>query len=343
MNILITGNKGYIGPVLADMLLRKGHNVIGLDAGYYDGCELYPYPRITRQVRKDIRDVTPDDLAGVDAVMHLAGLSNDPLGELDAGLTEDFNYRGTLRVAQHARVEGVRRFIYASSQSMYGIADVSKEMDEDDSEKNPITAYARTKWEAECKLKDMGSENFVVTSLRPSTVFGASPNLRCDIVFNNLVACAYTTGRIEIRSDGTPWRPVIHVQDVSSAFIACLEAPAELVAGEAFNIGIENGNYTVRDLAEAAQRAVPGCSLVFTGEHGPDSRTYKVSFRKILKQLRDYYRPQWDLDRGGRELVDLFRRVNLTEEDFRGRRCIRLRQIRYLLDAGKLGNDLRWA
>lgn len=342
MNILVTGNKGYIGPVLSEMLMRKGHDIIGYDTDYYDGCELYPYPQIARQIRKDIREVTKEDMAGVDAVIHLAGLSNDPLGELNAGLTEDINYRGAMQFARCAKESGVKRFLYASSQSMYGIADVSKEVEEDNSDKNPITAYARTKWEAECKLKDMGSENFVVTSLRPSTVFGASPNLRCDIVFNNLVACAYTTGRIEIKSDGTPWRPVIHVQDVSSAFIACLDAPAELVAGEAFNIGIENGNYTVRDLAEAAQRAVPGCSLVFTGEHGPDSRTYKVSFKKILTRLKDYYRPQWNLDRGGRELVDIFRRVNLTEEDFRGRRCIRLRQIRYLLDARKLGNDLHW-
>ncbi len=223
---------------------------------------------------------------------------------------------------------------------MYGIADVGQELDED-SPKNPITAYARTKWEAECELKQLGTQNFLVTCLRPSTVFGASPNLRCDIVFNNFVACAYTTGRIEIKSDGTPWRPVVHVSDVSRAFVACLEAPPDRVAGESYNVGIENGNYTVRHLAEAAQRAVPGCSLTFTGEHGADARTYRVSFDKIFTRLKEYYRPEWDLDRGGEELVGFFKQVSFTEEDFRGRRCNRLKQIRHLVEARDLGPDLR--
>lgn len=343
MNVLITGNRGYIGPVLCELLTRKGHTITGYDTGYYAGGELYACPETYRQIRKDIRDVTKEDLAGVDVVMHLAGLSNDPLGELAPGLTEDINHRGTLSLARCAKEAGVKRFIYASSQSMYGIADVSHEVEEDSSRKNPVTAYARTKWEAEIELMRMNDACFAVTALRPSTVFGASPNLRCDIVFNNLVACAYTTGKIEIKSDGTPWRPVVHVQDVSSAFIAAMEAPLELVAGEAFNIGIENGNYTVRDLAEAAQRAVPGSALIFTGEHGADSRTYRVSFRKILTRLKDYYKPQWDLNRGGKELVDLFRRINFTEEQFRGRNCIRLKQIRHLLDEHKINPDLRWA
>ncbi|RJQ48199.1 MAG: NAD(P)-dependent oxidoreductase [Gammaproteobacteria bacterium] len=342
MNVLVTGNKGYIGPVLCEMLMQNGHTVIGYDTGYYAGGELYAYPKIHGQICKDVRDVTRDDLRGVDAVMHLAGLSNDPLGELAPGLTEDINFRGTLLFALCAREAGVKRFIYASSQSMYGIADVSQEVEEDSSQKIPVTAYARTKWDAEIELMRMSGDGFTITALRPSTVFGASPNLRCDIVFNNLVACAYTTGKIEIKSDGTPWRPVVHVRDVSNAFIACLEAPRELVAGESFNIGIMNGNYTVRDLAEAAQRSVPGSTLIFTGEHGADSRTYRVSFRKILTRLKDYYKPQWDLDRGGKELVGLFRRINFTEEQFRGRDCIRLKQIRYLLDEHKVNPDLRW-
>jgi len=343
MNILVTGNEGYIGPVLSGMLMYRGHDIVGYDTEYYKDNALDPYPCIARQIYKDLRDVTREDLAGVDVVMHLAGLSNDPLGELAPGLTEDINFRGTMALARFAKEVGVGRFIYASSQSMYGIADVSCEVEEDNSEKNPITAYAKTKWEAECQLMRLGDDRFSVTALRPSTVFGASPNLRCDIVFNNLVACAYTTGKIEIKSDGTPWRPVVHVQDVSSAFIAAMEAPRDIVAGEAFNIGIPNGNYTVRDLAEAAQRAVPGSTLVFTGEHGSDSRTYRVSFHKILTRLKDYYKPQWNLDRGGKELVDLFRRINFTEEQFRGRTTIRLKQIRHLLGEHKLNPDLHWA
>ena len=188
----------------------------------------------------------------------------------------------------------------------------------------------------------MDSDNFSVVCFRPSTVFGASPRLRCDIVFNNLVACAYTTGRIEVKSDGTPWRPVVHVRDVSRAFIAGLEAPKELVASRSFNVGIPNGNYTVRDLAEAAQRVVPGSTLTFTGEHGNDSRTYRVSFKRILSELKDYYKPEWDLDRGGKELVDFFRKINFTEEQFRERKCNRLKQIQYLRDSGEINEDLRW-
>jgi nucleoside-diphosphate-sugar epimerase len=188
----------------------------------------------------------------------------------------------------------------------------------------------------------MGDKNFHVICFRPSTVFGASPMLRCDIVYNNLVACAYTTGKIEIKSDGTPWRPVVHVRDVSNAYIAGLEAPLSIVSGQAFNVGIPSGNFTVRNLAEAAERSVSGSTLVFTGEHGKDSRTYRVSFNKILTQLKDYFKPEWDLDRGGKELVELFKKVNFKEDHFRGRECIRLKQISYLTSQGQLDSNLRW-
>jgi nucleoside-diphosphate-sugar epimerase len=314
---------------------------VGLDTGYYDGCGLAPHPEPDRQIWRDIRDVAKEDLSGVDAVVHLAGLSNDPLGELAPNLTEEINLEGARRLGLLAREARVGRFVYASSQSMYGISSTDAELDEDDSEKNPVTAYARTKWEAELFLKGLGDDAFTVVCFRPSTVFGASPRLRCDIVFNNLVAGAYTTGRIAVKSDGTPWRPVVHVRDVSSAFVAGLEAPVELVAGQSFNVGIPDGNFTVRDLAEAAARGVPGSDLVFTGEHGKDSRTYRVSFRKILSVLRGYYRPEWDLDRGAAELVELFRRTGFTEEQFRGRACNRLLQINHLREAGVLDGALR--
>jgi nucleoside-diphosphate-sugar epimerase len=341
MKVLVTGNQGYIGSVLVDMLLAKGYQVTGYDIGYYADCLLQPHAPSIRQIVKDIRDVSVHDLKGVDAVVHLAALSNDPLGELAPGLTEEINFGGTVRVAEAARKAGVKRFIYSSSQSMYGVSKVDAELEEDNSEKHPLTAYARTKWEAECALQKMADKNFHVVCFRPSTVFGASPRLRCDIVYNNLVGCAYTTGKIEIKSDGTPWRPVVHVRDVSNAYIAGLEAPLSLVSGQAFNVGIPNGNFTVRDLAEAAQRAVPNSTLIFTGEHGNDSRTYRVSFKKILTALKDHFKPEWDLDRGGRELVDLFRKTGFTEEHFRGRICTRLKQIRHLSEARVIDNALR--
>ena len=223
---------------------------------------------------------------------------------------------------------------------MYGISQSDGELDEDDSEKNPLTAYAKTKWKAELKLKEMGDDKFIVSCFRPSTVFGASPRLRCDIVFNNLVACAYTTGKIEIKSDGTPWRPVVHIRDVSSAFIAGLEAPEAIVANKSFNVGIPNGNFTVRDLAEAAQKVVPGSTLSFTGEHGSDARTYKVGFRRILTELKDYFKPEWDLIRGGRELIELFQKVHFTEEQFRGPSCIRLMKLNQMIQSNVLDKNL---
>ena len=342
MKVLVTGNKGYIGSVLVEMLLQKSYEVIGYDTDYYKHCDLYEYTQPTKQITRDIRDISIDDLEGIDAVIHLAGLSNDPLGELAPELTDAINYKSSVKLAKYAKDVGVKRFVYASSQSMYGISDTDSELDEDNSEKNPITAYARAKWSVENKLKKLNADNFVTVCMRPSTVFGVSPRLRCDIVFNNLVACAYTTGKIEIKSDGTPWRPVVHVRDVSNAFIAALEAPSNLVAGQSFNIGIPDGNYAVRDLAEAAQRAVPGSTLVFTGEHGNDARTYRVSFAKILSILKDYYKPEWDLDRGGIELTQFFKEINFTEQQFRGKLCNRLQEINYLISSGEISKDLRW-
>ncbi len=343
MKILITGDRGYIGSVLAQVLSEHSYDIVGFDTDYYRGTDLYSVERSYRKITRDIRSVSPEDVQGVEAVVHLAGLSNDPLGELAPNLTEDINLRGTLQLARLAREAGVKRFVYASSQSMYGISNTDDELDEDDSDKNPLTAYARTKWDAELQLKELANENFTIVCFRPSTVFGASPRLRCDIVFNNLVACAYTTGKIEIKSDGTPWRPVVHVRDVSSAFLAGLEAPKELVAGRSFNVGITNGNYTVRDLAEAAQKAVPGSTLTFTGEHGSDSRTYKISFKRILSELKDYYKPEWNLERGGRELVALFEKTGFTEDQFRGLTCNRLMSLKHIAQSNQINKDLFWA
>lgn len=342
MKVLVTGNLGYIGSVLVPRLQQLGHEVTGLDCGYFEECLLKPVPKNFRQIIKDIRDVSTEDVQGQDAVIHLAGLSNDPLGELTPGLTEEINFGGTMKLATAAKEVGVKRFVYASSQSMYGVSSTDAELEEDNSQKNPVTAYARTKWEAELALMKLKSPAFLVTAFRPSTVFGASPRLRCDIVYNNLVACAYTTDKIEIKSDGTPWRPVVHVQDVCSAFISGLTAPAELVSGQAFNVGIHNGNFNVRQLAEAAQRSVPSSQLNFTGEHGKDSRTYRVSFKRILTQLNGYFKPEWDLDKGAIELIQFFREVNFSEEDFRGWKTTRLARLNQLRANGLIDEKFRW-
>jgi len=339
---MVTGDQGYIGAVLVPILMGKGYEVIGYDAGYFTENTLQDIEEDYTKIKKDIRDIDKNDLKGIDGIIHLAGLSNDPLGDFSPLLTEDINFSGTMRLAELAKECGVSRFVYASSQSMYGISESSDELDEDDSVKNPITAYAIAKWRAEQQLHVMSTDDFVITSFRPSTVFGASPRLRCDIVFNNLVACAYTTGRIEIMSDGTPWRPTVHIRDVCSAFIAGIEAPSSLVAGRAFNVGVLNGNFTVRDIAEAAQRAVPGCDLVFTGEHGSDSRTYKVGFSRILTELSDYYKPEWDLDMGGKELIKFFDEIDFNEIQFRGRDTIRLEQLKHQVDNNLVGSDFRY-
>jgi nucleoside-diphosphate-sugar epimerase len=340
MKILVTGDRGYIGSILTQMLEEKSYEVVGYDIDYYQETDLYPTKRTYKQITKDIRHISSEDIEGMDAVIHLAGLSNDPLGELNPNLTVDINFKATVKLAKLSKEAGVKRFIYSSSQSMYGISGSDDELDEYDSEKKPLTAYAKTKWDAELKLREIGNSQFIVSCFRPSTVFGASPRLRCDIVFNNLVACAYTTGKIEIKSDGTPWRPVVHVRDVSNAYIAGLEAPAHLVSNKSFNVGIPNGNYTVRDLAEAAQKVVPGSTLSFTGEHGSDTRTYKVGFQRILTELKGYFNPEWDLIRGGQELIELFQRVNFTEEQFRGPSCIRLMKLNQMTQSNVIDKNL---
>ena len=340
-NVLVTGNLGYIGSVLTPVLARRGYRVRGLDSGLFRDCLLKPVLGPLEQTVKDIRDIEADDLTGVESIIHLAGLSNDPLGELDESLTEAINVEGTIRLGELAKAAGVSRLVYASSQSMYGIADESSALEEDSSEKRPITAYARTKWEAERALMELRTPGFEVSALRPSTVYGASPRLRCDIVFNNFVACAFTTGSIEIRSDGTPRRPAIHIRDLCEAFIAGLEADESLVDGRSFNVGAPKGNYTVQELATAAQTVVPGSQLVFTGEHGADSRTYTVSFDRILNELSDYYRPVWDLEMGGRELLGLFREVDFRRSDFQGGICNRLVRIGELVKSGAIDDSLR--
>ena len=341
MTVLVTGNLGYIGSVLTPALTRRGYRVRGFDSGLFADCTLSEVEAPRDQIWRDIRAIEAVDVEGLDGVIHLAGLSNDPLGELDPSLTHAINFDATVRLGELARNAGVRRFVYASSQSMYGISDSDQVLDEDLSEKLPLTAYAKTKWEAELALMSMRAPGFEVTAFRPSTVFGASPRLRCDIVFNNFMACAFTTGSIEIKSDGKPRRPAVHVLDVCEAFIAGLEADASLVDGRAFNVGVADGNYTVRQLALAAQAAVPGTDLVFTGEHGSDSRTYTVGFDRILGELGSHFNPSWDLARGGAELSRFFRETGFDEQHFRGGVCNRLVRIGELIETGRIDDSLR--
>ena len=294
-----------------------------------------------KQIFRDIRQISLNDLAGIDAVIHLAGLSNDPLGEFHPEITNQINYLSTKKLANLSKEAGVKRFVYASTQSMYGISGSDQELDEDLSEKNPITSYAKTKLLSEEYLKSIANDDFIVTSFRPSTVFGPSPRFRSDIVFNSLVCCAYTTGTVEILSDGSPWRPVIHIEDVCSAFIAGLIAPPYLVNRKAFNVGIDNGNYTVKDLAEAAVRAVPGAKLKFLNKH-TDPRSYKVSFTKILNELKDFYKPKWNLLDGGKELVNFFKEVNMKENIFRGSKTNRIIRLKELVNQKKIDKNFYW-
>lgn len=342
MRVLVTGNLGYVGTVLAQRLLAMGHQVQGLDVGYFADCIVGERPDDPPTWNVDIRDVDLKHLDGIDAVVHLAGLSNDPLGALDESLTDSINRDGTLRLLEVARRAGVSRFVYASSQSMYGVASTDEELDEDNSAKNPVTAYARTKWEAELVIREAASPSFTTVAFRPSTVFGLSPRPRCDIVFNNFVARAFTTGEVLILSDGTPWRPVIHVQDVCSAFEAGLFADHDIVAGRAFNVGIHDGNYTVRDLAEAAARSVPGAKVVSAPNPSKDERTYRVSFDRILKELTPPYSPSWDLDKGGKELVEGWTGAGLTSEQAFGPTCVRLERLHELREQGRIDGELRF-
>lgn len=340
MKILVTGNLGYIGTIVTEVL-SSSYEVVGLDNGLYEECLLKKEIKPTKQINKDIRDIDISDLEGIDAIIHLAALSNDPLGELNPDLTNQINFLAVKKIADLAKKNGVKRFIYASSQSMYGISTSIDELDEYTSEKNPVTEYAKTKWNAEKYLTSLNDKNFLVVCFRPSTVFGASPRLRCDIVFNNFMACAYTAGKIEIKSDGSPWRPVVHVRDVTAALISGLNAPKDLIAGKSYNVGIENGNYTVKNLADIVQKVMPDCDIIFTKEHLVDPRSYKVSFDRILNDLKDYYKPQWDLEKGAYELLNFFKEVNFTEKDFRGPKTNRIINIKSKLE-NRIDSDLRF-
>jgi nucleoside-diphosphate-sugar epimerase len=336
--VLITGHRGYVGSVMAPLIRDAGHDVTGLDIDFYRGCDLVPSADIPT-VDRDIRDIEAADLRGFDTVIHLAALSNDPVGNLNSGWTEAINTAAARRTAAAAREAGVGRFLFASSCIMYGLSE-GGEIDET-SPLNPQTDYARSKVSAEQAISELASDTFSPVHLRNGTIYGVSPRMRFDTVLNNLTGWAATTGKITVLSDGKPWRPVVHVRDVSRAFLAVLEAPVELIHGQAFNIGADELNYQVRDLARAVQRAVPGSELSILAAADADQRTYRTSFAKFARTFPEF-RFERDADAGAAELSSTLRELGVTYEDFNGDRFTRIKRLGSLLAEGRLDGDLRW-
>ena len=337
--ILITGHSGYIGSVMARLLAEAGYGVAGFDTGYFDACTLMPEPVRVAARRKDIRDIAVADLQGFDAVIHLAALSNDPLGNLDAALTREINYRATARLAECAKEAGVRRFLFSSSCIMYGMSEAN--VVDETSPLDPRTEYARSKVLAEGAVAALADDGFSPTFLRNGTIYGLSPRMRFDTVLNDLHGTAVTTGKVIVHSDGQPWRPVVHVEDVARAFMTVLEAPREKIHNQAFNTGANKLNRQIRELAEIVARTVPGCALELRAHSGADQRTYKADFGKFARVFPDF-EFRWSAEEGARQLAGQFQALGLTHEDLTGKRFTRLKWLSHLLDSGELDGALRW-
>jgi nucleoside-diphosphate-sugar epimerase len=339
LRVLVTGHNGYIGSVLVPILEGAGHDVAGLDSDLFASCTFGPNGHHVESLKADVRDVEADDLAGFDAVIHLAAVCNDPVGDLNPQATYDINHLASVRVAQKAKEAGITRFLFASSCSLYGKA--GEDMLTEHAGFAPVTAYGRSKVLAEQDISDLADDSFSPTYLRNATAFGASPRLRADVVVNNLVGYAHTTGEILIQSDGTPWRPLVHVEDISHAFLAVLGAPRELVHDEAFNVGASSENYRIRELAEMVEQVVPGARAAFAEGGGPDKRSYRVDCSKIARVLPDF-QPQWTVRRGIEQLYEAYSRNDLTFDEFVGTRYLRINRVRELQEAGRLDDELRW-
>jgi nucleoside-diphosphate-sugar epimerase len=337
--VLVTGHDGYIGRRLVPMLLASGHDVTGLDSGLFEDCQFGALEPSAPAIRKDIRDVTTGDLEGFDAVLHLAGLSNDPLGDLDRTCTFDINHLGTLHLARTAKAAGVERFVFSSSCSLYGR--YGDEMLDESAEMAPVTPYGRSKALAEGGLIGLADDGFSPTFLRNATAYGVSSRLRGDLVVNNLVAYAYTTGEVLLKSDGTPWRPLVHIDDIAQAFLCTLHAPRDVVHGEAFNIGSTNENYRVSEVADLVEELVPGSRVTFSEGAGPDPRCYRVSCEKFATTFPEFA-PRWTVRRGIEQLLEAFQRSALRLEDLHSSQLMRIQHVRTLLATGQVGPDLRW-
>jgi len=338
--IIVTGHNGFIGTLLVKLLIEKGYEVIGIDTNYFnEDCNLHPYKNNIREIQKDIRRISEEDLKDGYALCHLAALSNDPVGELDPDLTYEINYRASVRLAKLAKKMSLKKFIYSSSCSLYGIA--GEEALTEEAEFNPITAYAKSKVLSEKDILPLNDKDFCVTILRNSTAYGISPKLRLDLVVNNLIGWALTTGQIKILSDGTPWRPLVHAEDIARAFIAVIEAQEDVVNGEAFNVGKNSENYQIKDIAAMIKEILPDCKIDITGEYGSDSRSYKVNFDKI-EEILPYFKPQWNLKKGIEQIIEYYKKYNMSSDKFNERFFVRLKQINYLIKNKLIDNNLYW-
>jgi nucleoside-diphosphate-sugar epimerase len=337
MKVLVTGHHGYIGSVMTDVLSKGGHDVTGLDTYLYEGADFGPDAPKVPSLRKDIRDVTPADLRGFDAVVHLAALSNDPLGCLDESCTYDINHHGSVSLARAAKAAGVSRYLFASSCSLYGAA--GDDLLDETAAFNPITAYGRSKVLVEQEVAPLADDTFSPVFLRNATAYGASPRLRADIVVNNFTGVAFTTGEVVIQSDGTPWRPLVHIRDISKAFLAVLEAPREAIHNQAFNVGSSEENYQIRDVADIVKEIVPGCSIKYLEGGGPDPRCYRVSCDKLQRHIPGF-KTEWTVRKGVEELYASFVRNDLTADQFNS--FTRLKLIEKHLRDGRLDPALRW-